>query len=120
LESVRPLPFSPNWINGVTNIRGEIVSVTDLSVFLNIPRESRKKSRTFIVIHAHGIKSAILVERITGTRLLYSKEGMVFQKDTKKNIPTKFLAGSALFLSENVEKELELFDGKKLLPSIRL
>lgn len=120
LETIRPLPFLPGWIDGVTNIRGEIVSVTNLTAFFNLPGESKRKNRTFIIIHAQGMKTAVTVDRITGTRLLYRKEEPVLRENPKKNIPADFLTGGALFFSENIEKELEIFDGKKLLSSIQL
>ena len=51
LENVRPLPFLPEWVHGVTNIRGEIVSVTDLALFFRIARKkSAQRHRAAIVI----------------------------------------------------------------------
>ncbi|MCI5140935.1 MAG: hypothetical protein D3909_04245, partial [Candidatus Electrothrix sp. ATG1] len=61
LENVRPLPFLPEWVYGVTNIRGEIVSVTDIALFFNIAeRPQKKKNRTFIVVYNGEMKTAVV------------------------------------------------------------
>lgn len=116
LETVRPLPFLPDWADGVTNIRGQIVSVTNLAAFFRL---AAKKSRTFIIIHDSGMKTAIVVDRITGTRLLYRRDGMTFSGGVAA-VPADFLSGPALYLTEDGERRLELFDGRKLLAAIRL
>ena len=120
LETLRSLPFLPAWVNGVTNIRGEIVSVVNLAAFLNISEKPAKRSRTFIIIHDSGIKTAVIVDRITGTRLLYAREGAVFRTDAEQSTLQEFITGSALFFSERTEKTLEIFDVKKLLAAIQL
>lgn len=125
LEDVRPLPFLPEWVQGVTNIRGEIVSVTDIALFLNIPTEQhRKKGRTFIIIYNGEVKTAVVVDRIAATRMLYKKEGAV-QNDTKDNksersVLSNFLLGSALYHTGEREEVVQLFDGEQLLSSIKI
>lgn len=118
LETVRPLPFLPAWAEGVTNLRGEIVSVTNLAVFFRIAEKISRKSRTVIILHENGIKTAAIVDKITGTRLLYKKEGLTGNGATA--IPAEFLSGPALFLAEDGENELKLFNSGKLLSALRL
>ncbi len=123
LDIVQPLPFLPDWVRGVTNIRGEIVSVTDLAVFFNIASTASEEGRTFIIIHDGDVKTAVIVDRITGTRLLYRKgEGMPkdIRDSDSKSVLSRFLSGSAVFLLDNTEQKLELFDGEQLLSSIRI
>ncbi|MCI5221283.1 MAG: chemotaxis protein CheW [Candidatus Electrothrix sp. AR4] len=119
LEIVQPLPFLPDWVEGVTNIRGEIVSVTNLAAFFNFTPD-RKGSRTFVVIHDGELKTAIIVDRITGTRPLYKKEGIELGNDPEKSIFSGFLSDAAVFLLDDAEQEVALFDAKQLLSSIRI
>lgn len=125
LEDVRPLPFLPEWVQGVTNIRGEIVSVTDIALFFNIPTEQHRKiDRTFIIIYNGEVKTAVVVDRIAATRMLYKKEGAV-QNDTKDNksersVLSNFLLGSALYHTGEREEVVQLFDGEQLLSSIKI
>lgn len=125
LEDVRPLPFLPEWVQGVTNIRGEIVSVTDIALFFNIPTEQhRKKGRTFIIIYNGEVKTAVVVDRIAATRMLYKKEGAA-QNDTKddkreQSVLSNFLLDSALYHTGEREEVVQLFNGEQLLSSIKI
>ncbi len=118
LETVRPLPFLPDWVEGVSNIRGEIVSVINLAVFFHLQITSYKKSQTVIIIHNEGVKAAIVVDKITGTRLLYTQQGL--ESESEKTLPAQFLQGSALYIAENTEIRLNRFDARQLLAAISL
>jgi purine-binding chemotaxis protein CheW len=123
LETVRALPFLPDWTEGVTNIRGEIVSVTNLALFFKLYNRATKKNRTFILLHDNGIKTAIMVDKITGTRLLHREEGVALQttpSDATSIALADFLQGTAIFLAGEETQELALFDGRKLLAALKL
>ncbi|CAK8712328.1 CheW-like domain-containing protein [Candidatus Electrothrix laxa] len=121
LENIRPLPFLPEWVQGVTNIRGEIVSVTDIALYFNISKRSnRKKNRAVIVIHNGEVKTAVIVDRITATRMLYKKEETGEDEKTEQTVLTGFLSGSAVYHSGEKEEMVQLFDGEQLLSSIRI
>jgi len=64
--AITPLPNLPEWVLGVSNIRGEIISIIDLKAFMGLPAHGFKKIRRFIVIHHKDIKVGIVVDRITG------------------------------------------------------
>ena len=118
LETVRSLPFLPDWAEGVTNIRGEIVSVTNLAVFFQLTEKITKKSRTAVILHEGGMKTAAVVDKITGTRLLYRKEELTVSAAAA--VPVDFLSGPALFMADNGENWLDLFNGGRLLAALRL
>ena len=121
LESVRPLPFLPEWVQGVTNIRGEIVSVTDVALYFNISKRSNtKKNRVVIIIYNGDMKTAVVVDRITATRMLYRKEGAEEDRKTEQTVLADFLTGSAMYHSDEKEEVVQLFDGEQLLSSIRI
>ncbi|MCI5137007.1 MAG: chemotaxis protein CheW [Candidatus Electrothrix sp. AR1] len=121
LENVRPLPFLPEWVQGVTNIRGEIVSVTDIALYFNISKRSNKrKNRTIIIIHNGEVKTAVVVDRITATRMLYRKERTEEEGKTEQTVLSGFLSGSAMYHSGGKEEVVQLFDGEQLLSSIRI
>jgi purine-binding chemotaxis protein CheW len=66
LNNITPVPNLPVWIRGVTNIRGEIVSVVDLGTYLGIPKMDRLDSGRMLVIRSldEEISSAIIVDQI--------------------------------------------------------
>ncbi|XOF34376.1 MAG: chemotaxis protein CheW [Candidatus Electrothrix sp. YB6] len=129
LEQVQPLPFLPAWVKGVTNLRGEIVSVTDLAAFFGLSVPGTRRKRMFIVLHnSDGMKTAMLVDRITGTRLLYSAEDSDSGVKTLKtqaaasdrSVPAEFMAGSAVFLADEDVEDIGLLDGERLLSALQI
>ncbi|HSG32000.1 MAG TPA: chemotaxis protein CheW [Thermodesulfobacteriota bacterium] len=66
LSNVTPVPNLPVWVRGVTNIRGEIVSVVDLGTYLGIPKMDRFDSGRMLVIRSldEEISSAIIVDQV--------------------------------------------------------
>jgi chemotaxis signal transduction protein len=133
LEQIQPLPFLPAWVKGVANLRGEIVSVTDLAAFFGLAGRGHGKraKRMFIVLHnSDGMKTAVLVDRITGTRLLYSAEdsgkeaGKTLTTRTAaasdQSVPAEFISGSAVFLVDEEEEEIGLLDGGQLLSALQI
>ncbi|MFN8674263.1 MAG: chemotaxis protein CheW [Candidatus Sericytochromatia bacterium] len=62
--SPKKVPFTPNYIKGIVNIRGEILSVTDLSAFFgNKPIES-KELYQMIRLKSNKIEFGIVVDNI--------------------------------------------------------
>ena len=66
LTNTTPVPNLPNWIRGVTNIRGEIVSIIDLGTYLGIPKMERLDAGKMLVIRSldDEINAAIIVDQI--------------------------------------------------------
>ncbi len=119
LQVVQPLPFLPSWLEGVTNIRGEIISVVNLSELLELSNSSLVRDQTFIIIHDENIKTAITVDSISGTRLLYRKIGSDNKKDASEFNTIKFTGDSAIFVNEYVENIIDLLQVNDILSTIR-
>ena len=66
LSNITPVPNLPVWVRGVTNIRGEIVSVVALGTYLGIPKMDRLDSGRMLVIRSldEEISSAIIVDQV--------------------------------------------------------
>jgi purine-binding chemotaxis protein CheW len=59
--AVTPVPGAPPYIRGVINLRGEIVSVTDLASLLGLASASEEDASTMIVCDLEGRSTGILV-----------------------------------------------------------
>ncbi len=64
---VTPLPNLPEWIRGIANIRGEIISVVDLKGFFELSAGQGPAEGRIIVIRNEEMKTAVLVDRIAGS-----------------------------------------------------
>lgn len=66
LPRITRLPNLPDWILGVSNIRGEIISIVDIKAFFNMSRPGIKRTQRLIIIHNMEIKIGILADKIMG------------------------------------------------------
>lgn len=73
LSEVGPLPqvtFLPNlpaWIQGIVNVRSEIISVVDLPGFLSLETEGMSTGNRFVVLQHRKQKIGVRLDRIAGT-----------------------------------------------------
>lgn len=58
------VPCAPGHIRGVVNLRGDIVSVTDLAVVLGLPDGAPSHAPPLVVISDDGVTTALAVEVI--------------------------------------------------------
>ncbi|MCK5783780.1 MAG: chemotaxis protein CheW [Desulfobacterales bacterium] len=118
LQQVQSLPLLPSWLTGITNIRGEIVSVVNFALFLDHKNQSSSKAQSFLVVHDDTLKIAITVDRVVGTRFLFSSPGTHQNVDTRSELD--FYAGRAFYEEQGREIEIDLFDLNAFLSSQKL
>lgn len=71
LPEIVPTPGAKRWFWGMTNIRGNLYAVTDLSDFLSAtPTPESGDNRLLLVHHKHGVNAALIVHRSLGLRQL--------------------------------------------------
>jgi purine-binding chemotaxis protein CheW len=92
-DALRPLPLTalpgaPEWVAGVCNVRGDIVTVVDLAAFLELGDEVQ--SRGMVIAHAGELVFGLLVDEIVGIRA---------PADSGEELPegplSRFLTGAA-------------------------
>lgn len=62
---VTPIPDSPNFIKGVTNIRGEIIIVIDLKERFFLPVKKPIESKHIVITGQEGNLYGVLVDEVT-------------------------------------------------------
>ena len=113
---ITPLPNLPDWVLGVSNIRGEIVSIADLKAFFGLPSSGPKRGRRFILIHNQGMKVGIIVDRVMGMISLDRKDTDIQDSPFKEGELSSFISG-VVVSGENL---LNILDIDKLLSSPRM
>lgn len=65
---VTPVPHLPPWVLGVTNLRGEILSVLDLATFLGTPSEVPAASGRMLVVRGEAEEpfAGLVVDQVAG------------------------------------------------------
>lgn len=62
-----PIPRVPEFVRGVTNVRGEIVSVTDIAALMRIASDGQRRERELpsaIIVRTERCVSALVVDEI--------------------------------------------------------
>ena len=105
-----PLPNSPEWLHGIANLRGEIVSVLNLPKIFDKPGAAASSKSKFIVLKTEtGASSVALpVDRLSEIITLE-------KKDIRPADDFRF-AGSAIYKAASVT----LLDTEKLFVSLLL
>ena len=119
LSSIRSLPLLPSWLPGITNIRGNIVSVVDLGDFLGCSQPLSSKTQPFLMVSNESLELAITVERILRTRILYQRE-----HNNPENVGDTpfdpFLSGHAWYKQDENWHSIAWFDLSRFLNSSKL
>lgn len=133
-QAITPLPGLPDWVKGVSNIRGEIVSMADLGLFFGIRKKKRTHSRHYIVVHNPEIRVGILVNRVMGICYMDRDaawiRGNPYDETRVEQKLGRFISGVILPEGDVVRKEktkvfpenrmLNILDIEKLLSSSRM
>ncbi|MEK7431876.1 MAG: chemotaxis protein CheW [Cyanobacteriota bacterium] len=96
--SPKKVPFTPNYIRGIVNIRGEILSVMDLALFFDKKPIEKKDDYQMIRMKNNKIEFGVLVDTISSVIYLKNKDILPFSVSDNQNFK-KFVLG---ITTENV------------------
>ena len=113
---IAPLPNLPNWILGISNIRGEIISFVDLKEFLGIPSSGANRDRRFVIIYNQDMKVGIAVDKTPGL-LSMDEEQIDNQKNPHQQEEIVHCLKGVLVSGEN---QINILDTDRLLSSLRV
>ncbi|MGE5497943.1 MAG: chemotaxis protein CheW [Syntrophothermus sp.] len=66
LKDLTPLPQMPPFLKGISNVRGEIISVNDIKIFFELPSSGITDLNKIIILHNEQMTFGILADRIMG------------------------------------------------------
>lgn len=66
LKQMTAIPNVKNWLRGVVNLRGELLTVSDLNCFFYNKTILLSKNNRIIAIHENGEWTGILIEKLGG------------------------------------------------------
>ncbi|VFQ43192.1 chemotaxis protein CheW [Desulfoluna butyratoxydans] len=116
LPKVTPLPNLPGWVSGISNIRGDVVSMVDLKAFFGRGPSASPAGGSMVVLHAHHLKVGVRVDRLEGMVSLAEGAWKVSSNPFTRGDITPYLAGVAA----TGDSLLYLLDVKALLTSDRM
>ena len=72
LKELTPIPGVPDYVAGITNLRGRILSVLNLKILLGITTKGITELNRIIILKSNKMEFGILTDSILGTRFLPS------------------------------------------------
>jgi purine-binding chemotaxis protein CheW len=116
LPDITPLPNLPKWVQGISNIRGEILSLINFKAFLGIPSSGSKGEQRFIIIHNDEMKVGIIVDRVMGILSLDRLDSEIQKNPYRKGEIANYIQGAAV----SGDTVTNIFDIDRLLSSPRM
>ncbi len=113
---ISPLPNTPPFIRGITNLRGDFVTIFDLYNYLSNRQSIETSTQKLILINSEEYKIAFLVDEIQYIKTIdASKLYMHENRGSSKYVYAEFYENDELFSILNIEKILH---DRKLLINI--
>lgn len=81
LKELTFIPGTPDFIRGVINLRGEIISVVDLKVFFELPDQAFTNLSQVIILSSDEMEFGILADEILGV-------AEISKNDIQPSLPT--------------------------------
>jgi purine-binding chemotaxis protein CheW len=69
-ETLTQVPRVPEWVAGVTNLRGRILSVIDLRAYLGLPPSPQPEAGFFVQIRSAAMELIFLVDDVPDVEVL--------------------------------------------------
>jgi purine-binding chemotaxis protein CheW len=86
------IPLAPTMIEGLVNLRGQIVTAIDLRLRLELPPRSADKSPTHVVINTADGATSLMVDEI-GDMMELSDDTFELPPDTIQGIARELITG---------------------------
>jgi purine-binding chemotaxis protein CheW len=61
---ITPVPTAPDFVVGVMNLRGNILSVVDIRIFFGLPKVTVSERTRILVVEGEGLRIGIIVEQV--------------------------------------------------------
>ena len=74
LKELTPVPCTPSFVLGITNVRGRIVSVVDIRRLFDLPREGLNELDKIVIVESEGMEVGIRADAILGVEPVMREE----------------------------------------------
>lgn len=64
VSEIAPVPGAPNYVMGIINLRGNVVTVIDTRLRFNLPQHEMDDATRIVIIEADGVVVGMLVDSV--------------------------------------------------------
>ena len=112
LKDFTPIPCTPPFVVGISNIRGQILSVINIKEFFGLPAKGLSNLNRVIIVHLADMEVGILADGIVGIRL-------ILPGDIQTSLPTLTDRRSEYLRGVTADR-LAILDVEKILSDPRI
>jgi purine-binding chemotaxis protein CheW len=111
-RELTPLPCTPDFILGILNVHGQIVSVMDLARFFGLPAQEVDETSKIIIVYGAGMETGIVAAGVTGVSRIAVAE--------IQPVPSAFGSVHGAYLKGVTASRLAVLDTAALLRDDRI
>ena len=99
--SITNVPGTPDFIEGIMNLRGDYITVINLKKFLGLPGSEIRDTKPVIIIQCNEMQLALLIDKINE---LFEFKEMPQDTASESYYECQFISGTSLYTVLNIEK----------------
>lgn len=107
------VPTAPDWIRGITAVRGRVIAVVDLRRLFGLEQHNLSDKNFLLILHFQNHEIGILVDRIHGFQAIKVND-IRSAESVANGVPTQFIKGFLPFSGDSQQRQVML-DGSALL-----
>lgn len=99
--NITNVPGTPDFIEGIMNLRGDYITVINLKNFLNLPDDVKLDKKPVIIIQCNELKLALLIDKINE---LFDYQELSQEISSDSYYANEFLYNTTLYTVLNIDK----------------
>ena len=99
--SITNVPGTPDFVEGIMNLRGDYITVINLKNFLGLPSEKANDKKPVIIVKCNELKLALLIDKINE---LFDFQENDLQEASEGYFSNEFVYNEILYTVLNIEK----------------
>ena len=115
LLPVTPVPQTPYYVQGVVNLRGQVIPVVDLRLKFDMPGIDATDESCIIVVHTGGAQLGIIVDKVSEVMDIMNQD-IVDAPTLGNEINTDYILG----IGKSANRVILLLEIGRVFPSVEL
>lgn len=99
--NITNVPGTPDFIEGIMNLRGDYITVVNLKKFLGLPQETICEKNPVVIVKCNELKLALLIDKINE---LFDFQEMSQQENPDSYYMNEFIYNKTLYTELNIDK----------------
>ena len=95
------VPGTPDFIEGIMNLRGDYITVINLKKFLSLPEGTASDKKPVVIIECNDLKLALLIDKINE---LFEYQETFNEESSESYYANEFIYNQVLYTVLNMDK----------------